>query len=181
MDTREALLAWMNQFQNDHYVFDVYGEAVTVDLPKETVAKLIDISILFVDRVVKARDELRTEEYEDMENRVRKQYPKDEAWLLHVMLEAVSNEHLFGRYQDIEPMIGKLMPRGYLMESTAYLFMVRPEIQKLIYAVIHHVDDAEENYGSLVYTFLVGVLTKGWGEGFGWSKTKEGNWIWQNR
>ena len=181
MDTKEALLAWMDQFQNDHYVLDVYGETVTVDLDKETVTKLIDISILLVDRVLEAKDELHTSEYEHMEERVRKEYPEEGAWLLHVMMKAVSDDHLFGRYRDIESMIGRLMPRGYPMASAAYLIMVRPEIHKLIYAVIRRVDDAEENYKSLVYTFLVGVLTKGWGEGFGWSKTEEGNWTWQSR
>ena len=181
MSVKEDLLAWMDKFPNNHYVLDVYGETVTVDLPKEIVIKLIDISILLVDRVVDAKDELRTAEYEDMEARVRKEYSEDGAWLLHVIMKAVSDDHLFGRYRDVEPMIGELMPRGYPMESAAYLLMVRPEIHKLIYAVIRHVDDVKENYNSLVYTFLVGLLTKGWGEGFGWSKTEEGNWIWQSR
>ena len=131
MDAKETLLAWMDQFQNDHYVLDVYGETVTVDLPKETVRKLIDISILLVDRVVEAKDELHTSEYEDMEERVRKEYPEDGAWLLHVMMKAVSDDHLYGRYRDIEPMIGQLMPRGYPMGSAAYLLMVRPEIHNV--------------------------------------------------
>ena len=74
MDAKKALLAWMDQFQNDHYVLDVYGESVTVDLPKETVTKLIYISISLVDRVVEAKDELHTAEYEDMEERIRKEY-----------------------------------------------------------------------------------------------------------
>lgn len=181
MGVKETLLAWMDQFLSDHYVLDVYGETVTVDLPKETVTKLIDISILLIDRVVEAKDELHTAEYEDLEERVRKEYPEEGAWLPHVIMKAVSDDHLFERYRDIEPMIGKLMPRGYPMGSAAYLLMVRPEIHKLIYAVIRRVDDVEENYESLVYTFLVGALTKGWGEGFGWSKTEEGNWIWQSR
>ena len=75
-------------------------------------------------------------------------------------------------------MIGELSPRGYLAESAAYMFTVRFSIQELIYAIIRHVDDIEENYNSLVYTFFLGVMAKGWGEGYGWSKTAEGNWRW---
>ena len=161
MSVKEDLLAWMDKFPNNHYVLDVYGETVTVDLPKEIVIKLIDISILLVDRVVDAKDELRTAEYEDMEARVRKEYSEDGAWLLHVIMKAVSDDHLFGRYRDVEPMIGELMPRGYPMESAAYLLMVRPEIHKLIYAVIRHVDDVKENYNSLVYTFWSAYSQRG--------------------
>ena len=90
----------------------------------------------------------------------------------------VRNDHLFGRYKDIEPMIAKLSPRGYPMSSAAYLLTVRPELHKLIYAVVRHVDDAEENYDSLVYTFFLGALAKGWGVGNGWSKSEDGNWMW---
>ena len=43
---------------------------------------------------------------------------------------------------------------------------------------IRQVDDIEENYESWVYSFFAGVLTKG-GEGFGWSKTEDGSWIWK--
>ena len=45
MDVRENLLAWMDQFENDHYVFDMYGKTVSVDLPREMVEKVMDISI----------------------------------------------------------------------------------------------------------------------------------------
>ena len=44
--TRERLLTWMDQFENDHYVFDVYGETVTVDLQRETVTEVLDDSFL---------------------------------------------------------------------------------------------------------------------------------------
>jgi hypothetical protein len=94
-------------------------------------------------------------------------------------LEALRDDHLFGRYRDIEPMIGRLSPRGYPAGSAAYLLMVRPELHKLIYAVIRHVDDVEENYVSLVYTFFIGILAKGWGEGNGWRKTPTG-WQWSS-
>ena len=180
MRTREAFLAWMNQFENNHYVFDVYGETVTVDLARETVEKVMDISLLLVDRVVAAQAELTTAEYEALENKVRKEYPEDGAWMFHLMLEAVLDDHLFGRYKDIEPMIGKLMPRGYPMGSAPYLIVVRPEIHELIYAVIRHVDNVEEDYVSLAYTFFIGTLTKGWGTGFGWSKMENRNWEWRN-
>ena len=179
-NTREDLLAWMDQFENDHYVFDVYGETVAVDLPRETMEKVLDISILLVDRVVASQGDLKTEEYVSLEKQVHKEYTDESSWLLHVVMEAVLNEHLFGRYRDIEPMLGKLKPRGCSMESASYLLVVRIEFQKLIYAVIRHVDDVRENYGSLVYTFFIGVLAKGWGEGFGWTKTENGNWEWKN-
>jgi len=109
---------------------------------------------------------------------VRREHPEDSGWLFHIVLQAVSDDRLFGRYRDIEPMIAKLSPKGYPMGSAAYLLMVRPELHKLIYAVIRHVDDVEENYMSLVYTFFIGILAKGWGEGNGWTKTDEGNWVW---
>jgi hypothetical protein len=41
------------------------------------------------------------------------------------------------------------------------------------------VDDVEENYVSLVYTFFIGILAKGWGEGNGWRKTPTG-WQWSS-
>jgi hypothetical protein len=46
MTVRDTLLAWIDQFENDHYEFDVYGENVSVDLPRETVEKVLDISLL---------------------------------------------------------------------------------------------------------------------------------------
>ena len=65
------------------------------------------------------------------------------------------------------------------MPSAAYLLTVRPELHELIYAVIRHVDAVEEEYESLVYTFFLGTLAKGWGEGNGWTKTEKG-WVWKN-
>ena len=165
MNTREALLAWMDQFENDHYIFDAYGETVAVDLPRETVEKVMDISLLLVDRVVEAKGELATTEYEDLEKRFRKDYPeKDFLWLFNKMPKEYFDEHLFGRFRDIEAMIGDLMPGGYSRASTPYYMLIRPEINKLIYAVIRHVDNAEKNYESLAYTFFTGVLAKGWAQ-----------------
>ena len=179
MTTREALLAWVDQFENDHYEFEAYGDRYIVNLEREKVEAAIDIAITLVNRVVAAKGDLHTAEYEELEARVRREHPEDSGWLFHIVLQAVSDDRLFGRYRDIEPMIAKLSPRGYPMGSAAYLLMVRPELHKLIYAVIRHVDDAEENYKSLVYTFFIGILAKGWGEGNGWTKTDEGNWMWK--
>ena len=179
-ETKEGLLIWADQFENDHYVLDVYGEQVTIDLSRQTVEEVMDISLTLVDRVVMANGELTTAEYMELEEKVREQYPEDGSWLLHIVMEAVRNDRLFGRYKDIEPQIGALNPRGYPMGTAAYLLLVRPEIHKLIYAVIRHVDDAVENYKTLVYTFMAGILTKCWGVGFGWSKNEEGNWVWHN-
>lgn len=177
MSIREDLLLWADQFENDHYVFEAYGDEYTVDLPRETVEAAIDIAITLVDRVVEAKDDLKTAEYEELEARVRREYPED--WLFRTVLKAYGDDHLFGRYRDIEPMIGRLSPRGYPAGSAAYLLTVRPELHKLIYAVIRHVDDVEENYVSLVYTFFIGILAKGWGEGNGWRKTPTG-WQWSS-
>ena len=66
MDVRETFLAWMDQFENDHYEFDVYGEKVTVDLTKDTVEKVVDIALLLCDRVAAAQDELTSADYEEM-------------------------------------------------------------------------------------------------------------------
>jgi len=178
MTTREALLAWVDQFENDHYEFEAYGDRYIVNLEREKVEAAIDIAITLVNRVVAAKGDLHTAEYEVLEARVRREHPEDSGWLFHIVLQAVSDDRLFGRYRDIEPMIAKLSPKGYPMGSAAYLLMVRPELHKLIYAVIRHVDDVEENYMSLVYTFFIGILAKGWGEGNGWTKTDEGNWVW---
>ena len=180
MNAREMLLAWMDRFENDHYEFDVYGEKVIVDLPRKTVERVMDISLLLCDRVVEAQSELTTAEYEELEASARKQYPDDGSWLFHLVIKAVLNERLFGRYQDIEPMVADLNPRNYPRGSAPHLLIVRPEIHQLVYAVIRHVDDVEENYMSLVYTFFIGVLTKGWGEGFGWVKMEDGGWQWSN-
>ena len=48
-----------------------------------------------------------------------------------------------------------------------------------IYVVIRNVDNIKQTYRTWAYSFLLGVLTKGWGEGFGWSKDKSGNWVWK--
>jgi len=178
---RELLLAWIDQFDNDHYEFDVYGEKVTVDLPRETVEKVMDISIELLDRVVAAQGELFTTEYEELEENVRKEYPDDSSWVFHLTLRAVVDDRLFGRYKDIERQIAKLKPRGFPIRSAAYMFTVQLEIYQLIYAVIRHVDDVKENYDSLAYTFFICVLAKGWGEGYGWSKSEEGYWRWSRQ
>ncbi len=66
MTVRDTLIAWIDQFENDHYEFDVYGENVLVDLPRETVEKVLDISLLLCDRVVEAKDELFMADYLNM-------------------------------------------------------------------------------------------------------------------
>ena len=175
---RESLLAWADQFENDHCVIEAYGEKYTADLDREKTEAAIDIAITLVDRVVAAKGDLLTSEYEELEAKVRREYPEDSACLLHIVLQVVSDDRLFGRYRDIEPMTAKLSPRGYPVRSAAYLLLVRPELYKLIYAVIRHMDVAEENCDSLVYTFFIGILAKGWGEGNGWKKTDEGSWRW---
>ena len=53
MGMKGALLAWADHFENDHYVFDVYGEQLTADVPRETVEKIIDISVeIFIKHTV---------------------------------------------------------------------------------------------------------------------------------
>lgn len=168
MNIKETLLAWIDQ--SDHYEFDLYGEMVKVDLPKETVKKVLDISILLVDRVVAAKGELHSSDYPHLEG--------DN--LIQVVFSTVLDEHLFGKYKDIEPMIGELHPRDFPMGSASYLLMVRPEMYKLIYAVISQVDIVKENYDGFVQTFFLGVLAMGWGEGFGWRK-ENGVWTWRKR
>lgn len=177
MSIREDLITWADQFENDHYVFEMYGANFTVDLDRPTVEAVLDIAITLVDRVVAAKGELHTSEYEELEAKVRQEHPDNSSWVFHTMMRAFLDDRLFGRYRDIEPMIAKLSPRGYPMGSAAYMFTVRPELHELIYAVIRHVDDVEEIYASLIYTFFLGVLAKGWGEGNGWKKTENG-WQW---
>ena len=167
MDTKEIILSWLNQFENDHYEFDVYGENVTVDLPRDIVEKVLDLSIMLVDRVSLAKDELTTVEYETLEQELREKYPKDSEWLFHIILKVTVDDHLYGRYRDIERSIRQLIPRGHPFGSASDLIVTRPYIQELIYAVIRHVDDIEENYESLAYTFFIGILAKCWGEGYG--------------
>ena len=179
MSIKDALLMWADQFENDHYEYDVYGEKVTVDLPREMVERVAEISQILVDRVVEAQGELSTAEYIKLEERLKKKYKDESEWLFHVMLDAVSDDRLFGRYKDIEAMIAELKPRGYPTDSAAYYLMAHFDIYKLIYAVIRHVDDVEENYDSLAYTFFLGILAKCWGEGYGWSKSEDGSWRWR--
>lgn len=179
MSVRDILLEWINQYENDHYEFDVYGETVKVDLPRETVEKIMDIALLLCDRVVEAQGEVTGAEYKEMEEEVRKEYPDYSSWITQTIFKVIKNEKLFGRYNDIEPMIAELRPRGYPAGTAAYLLLIKIEIHKLIYAVIRHVDDIHENYTSLAYSFFIGILTKGWGEGFGWSKNEEGVWVWE--
>ena len=193
-DIRNIILDWADQFENDHYEFNMYGMKYTVDLPRETVEAVLDIAITLVDRVVAAKGELHTADYEELEKKVlgcsmeeKNAMPDAGDWLFDLIVKATFDERLFGRYKDIEPMIGKLMSQGLSKsqstDTAAYLLMVRPEIHKLIYATIRHVDDVEEVYDSLVYTFFLGVLAKCWGEGNGWSKEKNGDnvsWKWSS-
>ena len=79
-----------------------------------------------------AREELKTSEYVELEKSVREKYPDEKGWLLFVVIEAVKGDYLFGRYREVEHMIGGMKPRGYPMDSAAYRLMVRPEIHKLI-------------------------------------------------
>ena len=58
--------------------------------------------------------------------------------------------------------------------------MIKPVIHQLIYAVVRHVDEIDEKYTSLAYTFFIGVITKGWSEGNGWTKTENGTWEWKS-
>ncbi len=173
-NTREKIIKWIDQFENDHYEFDMYGEKVKVDLPREIVEKILDISILLVDRVVDAKGILHTSEYEKLEKKFKKENP--DTWLIRTVLEVVPDDHLFGRYRDIANMIGKLRPHNFPLRSATYLTMILPEIYELIYAAARCVDEAQESYTSLVYTFFLGVLGLCWGEGFGWRK-ENGNWV----
>jgi len=179
MSTRDDLILWMDQFENGHYEFDAYGETVKVDLPRDKVEKVLDISLLLVDRMAAAKNELSSADYKEFESRVRENCKKDKPWQFYVAFEAVFDEKLFGRYKDIESMIAELEPRDYPKDSASYLLMVKIEIHQLIYAVIRELDKAEEDYTSLVYTFFIGVLAKCWGEGFGWYKDEDGCWCWK--
>ena len=179
-ETKELLLDWTEQFENDHYIYEVYGQTLTADVPKETVKKIIDIAILLVDRVKAAKGDLSSSEYEELEGKVREEYPDINEMAFHVMLKAINDEHLFGRYLDIEPMVGELLLRGYEPGSAAYLLLIKPVIHQLIYAVVRHVDEIDEKYTSLAYTFFIGVITKGWSEGNGWTKTENGTWEWKS-
>ena len=180
MSVRENLLAWIDQFENDHYEFDIYGKRISVDLPMETVEKIMDIALLLVDRVVAAKGDLTTAEYEEHEENIRKKYPDDSEWIHHAILSAVPNDRLFGRYRDIAAMVGELEPHGIPMGSAAYLIMISEDINSVIYAVIRCVDEVDEKYESLAYTFLICILARGWGGAYGWSKTPDGKWTWNS-
>ena len=81
MTTREALLAWVDQLENDHYEFEAYGDRYIVNLEREKVEAAIDIAITLVNRVVAAKGDLHTAEYEELEARVRREHPEDSGWL----------------------------------------------------------------------------------------------------
>ena len=222
-DIRNIILDWADQFENDHYSFNLYGSKFSLTLPRETVEAVLDISITLVDRIVAAKGELHKSDYQEFEKRVIGCTVEDKAkeeteegkekeeeemvsasssdsssdsssnsqnsfsnsslnsslnrsdsssvsssnviggdWFFSLILEAVFDKRLFGRYEDIEQMIADLMPQK--KNTATYMFLIKPELHKLIYAAIRHVDDVEENYNSLVYTFFLGVLAKCWGE-----------------
>ena len=222
-DIRDIILDWADQFENDHYSFNLYGSKFSLTLPRETVEAVLDISITLVDRIVAAKGELHKSDYQEFEKRVIGCTVEDKAkeeteegkekeeeemvsasssdsssdsssnsqnsfsnsslnsslnrsdsssvsssnviggdWFFSLILEAVFDKRLFGRYEDIEQMIADLMPQK--KNTATYMFLIKPELHKLIYAAIRHVDDVEENYNSLVYTFFLGVLAKCWGE-----------------
>ena len=75
-------------------------------------------------------------------------------------------------------MIEKLNPRDLSTDSAAYRLMVRQDVQGMIYSIIRNVDDVDEEYINMVYTFFLGLMAKGWGEGHGWYKSEDGNWCW---
>lgn len=179
MCIKEVLMAWADRFDNDHYEFDIHGNWVKVDLPKKIVYRLAEISQILVDRVVEAKGELTTADYVKLEEKMQQECKDGSDWLFQTVLVALQDERLFGRYKDIEKMIAKLKPRGYPEGSAPYLFTVEFEIHRLIYVVIRHVDDIDENYNSLAYSFFLGILSKCWGEGLGWSKDEDGNWTWR--
>ena len=222
-DIRDIILDWADQFENDHYSFNLYGSKFSLTLPRETVEAVLDISITLVDRIVAAKGELHKSDYQEFEKRVIGCTVEDKAkeeteegkekeeeemvsasssdsssdsssnsqnsfsnsslnsslnrsdsssvsssnviggdWFFSLILEAVFDKRLFGRYEDIEQMIADLMPQK--KNTATYMFLIKPELHKLIYAAIRHVDDVEKNYNSLVYTFFLGVLAKCWGE-----------------
>ena len=183
MNIRETILEWTEQFGNGPYVIEEFGTKYTVDVPRNLAEAVLDISILLADRVLEScrKKELCTAEYKELEDKIREKYPDNGDWLFHTVMEAVLDDHLWGRYKDIEAMVGKLKPRGYPFGSAPYLLVMRPEIDALIYAIIRTVDEAESCYDSLVYTFFICILAKGWGEGNGWSKSKEGKWEWHKK
>ena len=87
MTVRDTLLAWIDQFENDHYEFDVYGENVSVDLPREKVEKVLDISLLLCDRVVEAKDELFMADYLNVEESIRQKCKDDKHWMFYLVDE----------------------------------------------------------------------------------------------
>ncbi|MBQ8160804.1 MAG: hypothetical protein IJ083_08615 [Clostridia bacterium] len=177
--TREGLIAWLNQFEGDHYTFDMYGVRFTVDLPRATAEKVMDIAFLLIDRIVEAQGELTGAEFQKLE--AEKGLMADGSDVLRVVMAAYADDHLFGRFRDIDAMIGRLQPKGAPLDSGFFQLVIRPELDLLIYAAIRHVDTVEKEYESLVYTVFLGFLSKGWGEGAGWCKGDDGNWHWQSQ
>lgn len=83
MTVRDTLLDWIDQFENDHYEFDIYGENVSVDLPRETVEKVLDISLLLCDRVVEAKGELFMADYLNLEESIQQKCKDDKHWITY--------------------------------------------------------------------------------------------------
>ena len=177
-DIRSYLHEWVDQFEGDYYSYDVYGTPVTVNVDRETVEKLIDISADLVDTVVAAKEDLTTAEYETLEAEQKKLHG-DDTWLLYTVLEAKEKKRLWARYEPFIDRLTDLGPRDIPKGSASYLLMVKPNLEQLVYATIRHVDDVEENYVRLAYTFFILALAKGWGEGFGWKRREDGGWMWK--
>ena len=178
-DLRELMvMKWIDPYKDNHYEYNFLGHEIKVDLPRDKVESILDISLLLVDRIQEAKGDLKTKEYIDLEERVRKEHHSDGDWVLFAASEVVKNDRLYGRYRDIELMIEQLHPRDLSTDSTAYMLMVRQDIRGMIYSVIRNVDVVDEEYVNLVYTFFLGIMAKGWGEGLGWYKGDEGNWCW---
>ncbi len=178
-DFREMMvMEWIEPHKDNHYEYDFLGHEIKVDLPRDKVESILDISLLLVDRIQEAKGDLKSKEYIELEKRVREEHPSDSSWVLFTTLEAVSNDRLYGRYRDIELMIKKLNPRDLSTDSAAYRLMVRQDVQGMIYSIIRNVDDVDEEYINMVYTFFLGIMAKGWGEGLGWYKSEDGNWCW---
>ena len=177
-DARELVQEWIDCFEDNHYEFDLFGHQIKVDLPREKVESILEISLLLAKRIKEAQGDLKSEEYKELEERVRKEHPSNNDWVTFSVLEAVCNERLYGRYRDIEKMIDKLNPRDIPIDSASYMLMVRPDIQSLIYSMIRNVDDVDEKYESIVFSFFLALMAQGWGEGLGWYRCDAGNWCW---
>ena len=131
-----------------------------------------------MERIADAQGDLATEEYLELESRLQEKYPNDDGeWLINVVLDAVNNERLFGRYKEFEPMSAALNLRGLPARSTVYLLMIKFSILTLIYRIIRRVDDIQENYIPLACEFFTGVIAEDWGEGLGWVKKENDKWV----